>query len=132
VLELDKSFWRADLTPAPLDEWARTQRDLAGQTNWIMDGDLGPYDQADIRLRAADSVIMIDFSRARRTYRALRRTARTRITTTPTRNTATQTRDTPSRLTIPSVSRIGEVVSRSCVGMSRAQETLTSPAHDRL
>jgi adenylate kinase family enzyme len=73
VIELDKHFWHTDLTPAPLDEWAQTQRDLVDQANWIMDGDLGPYDVLDVRLRAADTVILLDFSLARCAWRALRR-----------------------------------------------------------
>ena len=38
-----------------------------------MDGDLGPYDVIDVRLRAADTVIFLDFPRVRCAWRAIRR-----------------------------------------------------------
>ena len=38
-----------------------------------MDGDLGPYDVVEVRLRAADTIIFLDFSLARCAWRALRR-----------------------------------------------------------
>jgi hypothetical protein len=38
-----------------------------------MDGDLGPYDAVDIRLQAADTVILLDFSLIRCAWRAIRR-----------------------------------------------------------
>lgn len=73
VIELDKHFWRPDLTPAPPGEWAMIQRELAAHPRWIMDGDLGPYDQVDIRLRAADTIILLDFGLVRCAWRAIRR-----------------------------------------------------------
>ena len=38
-----------------------------------MDGDLGPYDVLEIRLRAADTVVFLDFSRVRCAWRSIRR-----------------------------------------------------------
>lgn len=73
VIELDKHFWAADLTPMPRDRWARVQRLLAGGQRWILDGDLGPYDALPVRLRAADTVIVLDFPVWRCAWRALRR-----------------------------------------------------------
>jgi hypothetical protein len=35
-----------------------------------MDGDLGPYDVVEVRLRAADTIILLDFSLARCAWRA--------------------------------------------------------------
>jgi adenylate kinase family enzyme len=61
VIELDKIFWRPGLAPTPVDEWRRVQQTLIEQAAWIMDGDLGPYDAVDVRLRAADTVIFLDF-----------------------------------------------------------------------
>ena len=43
------------------------------QENWILDGDLGPYDAVEIRLQAADTVILLDFSLIRCAWRAIRR-----------------------------------------------------------
>jgi adenylate kinase family enzyme len=73
VIELDEHFWRADLTPTPKDEWARIQRELTSGARWILDGDLGPYDVLSVRLRTADTVLVLDFSLWRCAWRALRR-----------------------------------------------------------
>lgn len=73
VIELDKLFWRPGLAATPHDEWVAIQRQLAAQESWIMDGDLGPYDLIDVRLRAADAVVFLDFSSLRCAWRAIRR-----------------------------------------------------------
>jgi adenylate kinase family enzyme len=73
VVELDKLFWKPDLTPTPPDEWAQVQRELAQRPGWIADGDLGPYDVLDVRLAAADTVVLLDFPLVRCAWRALRR-----------------------------------------------------------
>jgi len=73
VIELDKWFWRAGLAATSPDQWAAIQRELVQQEAWIMDGDLGPYDVPDVRLRAADTVIFLDFPRVRCAWRAVRR-----------------------------------------------------------
>jgi hypothetical protein len=57
----------------PRDQWAAIQRELAGHESWIMDGDLGPYDVLEVRLRAADTIVFPDFSPARCAWRAIRR-----------------------------------------------------------
>lgn len=73
VIELDKHFWGPDLAPMPTDRWARIQRRLTSGQRWILDGDLGPYDALSVRLRAADTVILLDFPLWRCAWRALRR-----------------------------------------------------------
>lgn len=73
VIELDKHFWAPDLTPTPKDRWAQIQRRLTSGEQWIIDGDLGPYDVLDVRLPAADTVIVLDFPLWRCAWRALRR-----------------------------------------------------------
>jgi adenylate kinase family enzyme len=73
VIELDKHFWPPDLTPMPKDRWAAVQRELVSADRWILDGDLGPYDVLPVRLRAADTVIVLDFPLWRCAWRALRR-----------------------------------------------------------
>jgi len=57
----------------PPDEWAAVQQRIVREKAWILDGDLGPYDEVEIRLRAADTVIFLDFTLLRCTWRALRR-----------------------------------------------------------
>jgi adenylate kinase family enzyme len=73
VFELDKYFWPEDLTAIPKDRWAMIQRRLVSEPAWILDGDLGPYDVLEVRLAAADTVIVLDFPVWRCAWRALRR-----------------------------------------------------------
>ncbi len=73
LVELDKQFWSERLTALPPTEWAARQRELVRSPTWILDGDLGPYDVLDVRLRAADTVLLLDFSLARCAWRAVRR-----------------------------------------------------------
>jgi adenylate kinase family enzyme len=73
VIELDKIFWRQGLAAKPRHEWIATQQRLVAEERWIMDGDLGPYDAVEVRLRAADTIILLDFSLVRCAWRALRR-----------------------------------------------------------
>jgi adenylate kinase family enzyme len=73
VIELDKVFWRPGLLPTPRDAWSAVQEQLAAREQWIMDGDLGPYDVVETRLRRADTVILLDFSLLRCAWRAIRR-----------------------------------------------------------
>ena len=73
VIELDKLFWQTGLVPTPRDQWADLQKTLVARDSWIMEGDLGPYDVVDVRLRAADTIIFLDFSLVRCAWRAIRR-----------------------------------------------------------
>ena len=73
VLELDRYFWSADLTPTSSEAWAELQRDLASAPHWVMDGDLGPYDVLAPRLQRADTVLVLDFGLLRCAWRAARR-----------------------------------------------------------
>jgi adenylate kinase family enzyme len=73
VVELDKIFWQPGLQPLPPDQWAATQNRLIQDPSWIMDGDLGPYDVIDPRLRAADTIIFLDFPLVTCAWRAIRR-----------------------------------------------------------
>jgi adenylate kinase family enzyme len=73
VIELDEYFWNPGLVPTPAEEWSAKQHELAAQDQWILDGDLGPHDVLDVRLRAADTIVVLDFSRWRCAWRAVRR-----------------------------------------------------------
>jgi adenylate kinase family enzyme len=73
VIELDKVFWQPGLVATPHDAWAALQEKLAADDRWIMDGDLGPFDVVEVRLRRADTVIFLDFSLFRCATRAMRR-----------------------------------------------------------
>lgn len=73
VIELDKVFWRPGLVETPRDQWVAFQQRLVSESGWIMDGDLGPYDAIEVRLRAADTIIFLDFSLIQCAWRAARR-----------------------------------------------------------
>ena len=73
VVELDKIFWRSGLFPTPRVEWIQLQQSLIEKEEWILDGDLGPYDAVEVRLRAADTIILLDFSLFRCALRAFGR-----------------------------------------------------------
>ena len=73
VIELDKVFWRPGPAATPRDQWEVVQEKLVAKDRWIMDGDLGPYDVVEVRLRAADTIIVLDFSLVRCAWRAVLR-----------------------------------------------------------
>ncbi|MGB9113506.1 MAG: hypothetical protein WCF24_12370 [Acidimicrobiales bacterium] len=73
VIELDSLFWVPGKKGTRPARWAAIQADLVKAPEWILDGDLGPYDVVEPRLRAADAIIVLDFSLVRSLWRALRR-----------------------------------------------------------
>lgn len=73
MIELDKHFWLPGTTPTPTAEWTRKLTELIAGDHWIVDGDLGPYDDLPIRLTAADTVIVLDLSLLRCAWRAVQR-----------------------------------------------------------
>jgi len=73
VVELDKVFWRPGLAAMPRDEWVAAQDGLVEKDEWILDGDLGKSDAVEVRLRAADTIIFLDFSLWCCAHRAFRR-----------------------------------------------------------
>jgi adenylate kinase family enzyme len=73
VVELDHHFWSPALEPLSPEQWAAVQGELASGPEWILDGDLGPYDVIEVRLRRADTVIILDFALWRCTWRSIRR-----------------------------------------------------------
>jgi adenylate kinase family enzyme len=73
VVHLDDLFWQSGLVATQRDRWTAVQRDLITEPTWIMEGDLGPRDVLDVRLEAADTVVMLDLSCVRCAWRAMRR-----------------------------------------------------------
>ncbi len=72
-VELDSVFWSADLEPTAPDEWVSVQEELTKGKRWILDGDLGPHDVLDVRLRRADTIVLFDIPTWRCVWRAARR-----------------------------------------------------------
>jgi adenylate kinase family enzyme len=74
AVELDALFWQPGPTPMDPSRWAACQHELVQRSCWILDGDLGPYDTAlEVRLRAADTIVVLDFTFLRCAWRTLRR-----------------------------------------------------------
>jgi adenylate kinase family enzyme len=73
VIELDRVFWQPGLVATPRDQWVVVQQKLVAEEGWIMDGDLGRNDVVEVRLRAADTIILLDFSFIRCAWRTIRR-----------------------------------------------------------
>ena len=71
VTEVDKIFWQPGLMATPRHQWIEMQEQLVIGDRWIMEGDLGPYDAIEVRLRAADTIIFLDFSLVRCAWRAI-------------------------------------------------------------
>ena len=67
-IELDKLLWGADLTPQPLD-W----ESIVSGEEWVIDGDLGAYDNLAPRVARADAVVVLDFPLWLCAWRAVRR-----------------------------------------------------------
>jgi adenylate kinase family enzyme len=73
VVELDGVFWQPGLLATSRNEWVSAQDLLVANDEWIMDGDLGPLDVVEPRLRAVETVILLDFSFPRCAWRAMLR-----------------------------------------------------------
>ena len=62
VVHLDNIWWRADGTHIPREEFDRALDEILQGEKWIMDGD---YSRTyEVRLRAADTVIFLDYPEA--------------------------------------------------------------------
>jgi uridine kinase len=71
--DLDSIYWSSDLEPMPAEQWVRVQQRLCAAPSWILDGDLGPYDVVQERLKHADAVVLLDLPTWRCSWRAVRR-----------------------------------------------------------
>ncbi|MDA5559890.1 DNA topology modulation protein [Exiguobacterium sp. MMG028] len=81
VYHLDALMWRPGWVMAPREERIDIQQQLVKKDQWIIDGNF--RNTLDLRLQAADTVILIDLPRIVCVYRVLKRVARYRGTTRP-------------------------------------------------
>jgi hypothetical protein len=51
----------------------RKNAPIVAEDRWIIEGDLGHYDAFEVRLQAADTIILLDFSLLRCALRSIRR-----------------------------------------------------------
>ncbi|GAB4534881.1 MAG: DNA topology modulation protein [Pleurocapsa sp.] len=61
VIHLDSYYWKAGWIESSEEEWIDKQKLLVKRDRWIIDGNY--LNTMDIRLEAADTVILLDFSR---------------------------------------------------------------------
>ena len=73
VVELDKIYWNENLDVLSPEEWVRRQLTITEAEQWIIDGDLGPFDVTEPRLARADTVILMDTPLVTCVWRAMRR-----------------------------------------------------------
>ncbi len=73
IFHLDAIFWRPGRLPTPPEEWRETVASLVRHEAWVMDG---TYEMTlDLRIPAADAVLLIDKSRTTCMWRVFRRKA---------------------------------------------------------
>ena len=71
VVHLDSLFWKPNWVTTPKDEWAEVVRGQIDKPEWIMDGNFGGT--REMRMNAADTIIMLDLPRRVCMYRILKR-----------------------------------------------------------
>jgi adenylate kinase family enzyme len=76
VIHLDALNWQSGWVETTRDKWSATVRQLISGQRWIVDGNY--RGTLDLRLKAADAVIYLDYSALLCLYRVLRRFIRYR------------------------------------------------------
>jgi adenylate kinase family enzyme len=71
VVHLDSYFWHAGWVETPREQWRARQEQLFAADEWIADGNYSATN--DVRLRRADTVVLLDLPAWRTVPRALRR-----------------------------------------------------------
>ncbi len=87
---LDRYYWKPGWVEPTTEEWRETNRRLVAEPRWILDGNYGGT--MDIRLPAADTVIIIGLPRTRCLLAATTRTIKNR-------GTSSQAEGCPERMT---------------------------------
>ena len=71
VIHLDAHYWRPNWDPTPKDEWRASVEEMVKAGEWIMDGNFGST--REVRMQAADTIIMLDVPRRVCMYRVVKR-----------------------------------------------------------
>lgn len=71
VIHLDSEFWRPGWERTPQDEWEQKVAEMTLRDSWIMDGNFGGT--REMRLRACDTVVLLDVPRSVCLYRVIKR-----------------------------------------------------------
>src|SRR6266404_5200610 len=81
VIHLDKLYWKPGWVETPKEEWKEIVEEIVKRDSWIIDGNYGGT--REIRLRACDTVILLDTPRYICIYRILKRALLYRNRTRP-------------------------------------------------
>ncbi|AST91271.1 topology modulation protein [Sutcliffiella cohnii] len=81
VFHLDALLWKPNWVGVPREEQIQVQNELVKNEQWIIDGNYGAT--MDIRLQAADTIILLDYHRTICVYRAFKRMVKYRKKTRP-------------------------------------------------
>jgi len=71
VYHLDAYYWQPGWQAMPKDQWIEFQEKLVQKEKWVIDGNYGGT--FDIRMQAADVIILLDFPRRTTIYRIFKR-----------------------------------------------------------
>ena len=71
VIHLDAYYWQPGWVETSTEEWIAKQQLLVKKQSWIIDGNY--LKTMDIRLQAADTIILLDFPRILCLWRVVRR-----------------------------------------------------------
>ncbi|MGB5013194.1 MAG: DNA topology modulation protein [Pyrinomonadaceae bacterium] len=71
VIHLDQLYWQPNWVEPAKAEWAAKIESLVKRDSWIMDGNFGGT--RTIRVKACDTVILLDLPRSTCTFRVLKR-----------------------------------------------------------
>ncbi|GAB2183655.1 P-loop NTPase family protein [Roseibium sp. LAB1] len=71
VIHLDSHYWQPGWQRPSPEAWRATMKELIARPRWIMDGNYGST--LDLRLKAADTLVYLDFSTRLCASRVLRR-----------------------------------------------------------
>lgn len=74
VIHLDRLFWHAGWVKTPTDEWEEIVRREIEKPEWIMDGNFGGT--REMRMNAADTIILLDLPRWLCLWRIFKRTVK--------------------------------------------------------
>lgn len=71
VFHLDKLYWLPDWTQPSKDEWRKKVEQLLEKDEWVIDGNFNST--MELRMKASDTVIYLNFARTICVYRAFKR-----------------------------------------------------------
>ena len=71
VFHLDAFYWKPGWEPTPREEWVQRVEELASEARWIIDGNYS--NTMDYRLKHADTIIFLDYSKWMNLYGIVKR-----------------------------------------------------------